>query len=207
MSCHSNIPKYTPLVLTPNDLLNSSAIRARGLISIDSLAIRIRSGDLITRTGNDFTSESLRQLNQRDKTYSHCGIASIENDSIFVYHSIGGDFNPDQKIRKDPIRVFADPQNNRGMGLYRFQLTPADHSSLMNTIHNFYNCGVRFDEKFDLQSDDRMYCAEFVYKSLLIASKGTLRFHISHINNFSFIGVDDLFLQPLSKGISQIIYK
>ena len=58
----------------------------------------IRNGDIITRVGNDFTSECLRKINVREKTWSHCGIASIEHDSIFVYHSLGGEFNPDEII-------------------------------------------------------------------------------------------------------------
>src|SRR5438046_1469374 len=58
----------------------------------------VKQGDLIMRTGRDFTSETMRQLSAKDKTYSHCGIASVEHDSIFVYHSIGGEWNPDQKL-------------------------------------------------------------------------------------------------------------
>ncbi len=61
---------------------------------------------MVLRTGNDFTSESLRQLSFTDKTYSHCGIASIENDSIFIYHALGGEWNPDEKLRRDPIELF-----------------------------------------------------------------------------------------------------
>ncbi len=56
-------------------------IKARA--TIEHSKRMIRQGDMILRTGNDFTSESLRRLSLNDKTYSHCGIASIENDTPF----------------------------------------------------------------------------------------------------------------------------
>jgi hypothetical protein len=64
-----------------------------------------------------------------------------------------------------------------------------------------------FDMHFDLNTDDRMYCAEFVYKALLKASHNTMRFNISRINQFKFIGVDDIFLQPLCRIKKTVVYK
>src|SRR4051812_41975620 len=61
----------------------------------------IKSGDIITRLGSDITSEMIRQFNQKDKSFSHCGIASIEHDTVFIYHAIGGEFNPDQKLKRE----------------------------------------------------------------------------------------------------------
>ena len=195
------------LIITAKDSLADAQKIARAYVQIDSVKKMIQTGDLVLRTGNDFTSESLRSLNQRDQTYSHCGIASIENDSLFVYHSLGGEWNPDQRIRRDPLEVFAEPYSNRGIGFYRFDLTPADIGSLMVTVKKLHDIGVMFDMKFDLQSNDHMYCAEFVYKSYLMGTNGKLQFNISHIGKFGFIGVDDLFLHPLCREQKRIIYK
>ena len=89
----------------------------------------IQNGDLILRTGRDFTSEIMRQLSTKDKTYSHCGIASIEHDSVFVYHSIGGEWNPDQKLRRDPFEIFCNPFENRGFGIFRYKLRPIENDT------------------------------------------------------------------------------
>lgn len=180
---------------------------ARAFVEIENTKKLIHSGDLITRTGNDFTSESLRQLNQKDKTYSHCGIASIENDSIFVYHALGGEFNPDQKIRRDPLEIFSEPYSNRGIGIFRFQLNETDDHNIIKVVKKLYNAGLKFDMKFDLKTDDRLYCAEFVYKSYLAGTSDKLQFNISHIKDFAFIGVDDLFLHPLCTAQKRIVYK
>ena len=205
-SCSSK-NNHPPLTGTKDDAIAESQKNTRAFLQIDSVKKIINTGDLVVRTGNDFTSESLRSLNRRDQTYSHCGIASIENDSLFVYHSLGGDWNPNQKIRRDPLEVFAEPYSNRGIGVYRYSLSPPEIKTLMVTVKKLYDMGIMFDMKFDLQTNDHMYCAEFVYKSYLMGTNGKLRFNISHIGNFAFIGVDDLFLQPLCKEQLNILYK
>lgn len=180
---------------------------SRAFVDIAALQKRIRSGDLVTRTGNDFTSQSLRGLNRRNKDWSHCGIASVENDSVFVYHALGGEWNPDEKLRRDPWILFAEPYSNNSAGLFRFALADSTITNLVGTIKEFYRNQLPFDMHFDLATDERMYCAEFIYKSFLIASKYQLRFNRSHINSFEFIGVDDLFLHPLCKKMAEIKYK
>ncbi len=192
---------------TKADSLAQRELVKRAYIQINTVTNKIRSGDLITRTGNDFTSESLRSLNRRNTTYSHCGIASIENDSVFVYHSLGGEWNPDQKIRRDPLDIFAEPYSNRGIGIFRFQLADSIKQTLIAVVKDFYLKGVMFDMDFDLKTDDRMYCAEFVYKSFVKGSQGKMVFNHSHINRFEFIGVDDIYLHPLCTIQQQIVYK
>jgi Permuted papain-like amidase enzyme, YaeF/YiiX, C92 family len=202
-----NTTSQNTLPFSKEDSLKELQKIARAFIQIDAAKKIIATGDLIVRTGNDFTSESLRSLNQRDKRYSHCGIASIENDSVFVYHALGGEFNPDQKIRRDIFENFAEPYNNRGIGIYRYGLSPNEIKSLMVTVKRLYAMGIMFDMKFDLQTNDRMYCAEFVYKAYVMGTGGKLKFNTSHIEKFSFIGVDDLFMQDLCSPKKNILYQ
>ena len=176
------------------------------MLQIQQIKSQIEDGDMITRTGNDFTSETLRNLNQRNKTFSHCGIASVENDSLFVYHALGGDFNPDQKIRRDRFEDFAEPYTNKGIGVFRFELADSIRKKFAVIAKEFYNLGIMFDMDFDLQTNDRMYCAEYVYKCLIKNGFGMV-FNISRIKHFEFIGVDDLFLHPLCKRNAQLVYK
>jgi uncharacterized protein YnzC (UPF0291/DUF896 family) len=193
--------------MTHQDSVEKENRIRRAFLDIATLKNNIRSGDLVTRTGNDFTSQSLRSLNRRNKTYSHCGIASIENDSLFIYHAIGGEWNPDEKLRRDPWILFAEPYSNNGVGQFRFTLADSTMSDLLKIVKTFYTDQLRFDMDFDLASDDRMYCAEFIYKSFLKAGKGQLRFNRSYINGFEFIGVDDIFLHPICKKLAEIRYK
>ena len=206
-ACSSNTGNYNKLLLTRQDSARAVAIENRAIVQIKNAEKIIHSGDLIVRTGNDFTSEMLRQLNQHDKTYSHCGIASIENDTIFVYHALGGEFNPDQKLRRDAFDLFCEPYCDRGFGIFRFQLPLATLNRITLAAKRNYQAGLMFDMKFDLQTNDRMYCAEFVYKSFLAGSNNSIAFNLSRLKNFLYIGVDDLFLNPNCYEVKRFVYK
>ncbi len=194
------------LVMSKQDSVLEEKRIDNAFLKIDTVKPFIKNGDLIVRTGNDFTSESLRSLNQRDKTYSHCGIASIEHDTLYVYHALGGEWNPNQNIRKDIFVFFAEPYSNRGIAVYRYAITKAETDSLLATVKNMHKSGIMFDMKFDLESNDRMYCAEFVYKAYKTGTNGKLAFNTSRIDTFTFVGVDDLFLQPLCTLQKKILY-
>jgi uncharacterized protein YnzC (UPF0291/DUF896 family) len=193
--------------MTLQDSVDQQMVIKKAYIQIQKIRNKIQDGDLVTRTGNDFTSESLRSLNQRNKTYSHCGIASIENDSVFVYHALGGEWNRDQKILRQPLEDFAEPYSNRGIGIYRFRLTHDTYKALMDTVKQYYHRGIMFDMDFDLATDNQMYCAEFVAKSFINGTSRKLAFSHSFIGRFEFIGIDDIFLHPFSKSIEQLVYK
>lgn len=174
--------------------------------SIDSVATLVETGDIITRTGNDFTSESLRNLQQRIKLYSHCGIASIENDTLFVYHALGGEFNPDQRIRRDPFPAFCAPSVNRGIGIFRYQIPATLRRHGAEAARNFLLNDIRFDMDFNLATNDKMYCAEMVMKAMLTGSQGQLHFDSSRIGKFVFVGVDDLILEEHAISVAAVKY-
>lgn len=200
-------PAYNKLVTSPADSIAAVQKIQRATDSIAGLQSLIRTGDLILRKGNDFTSESLGSLNRRDKSWSHCGIASIEGDSVFVYHALGGDFNPDQKILREPVTVFGDVRGNRAIGIFRYGIDTGRIGTLMDTVKSYYRQGIRFDMEFDLATDDRMYCAEFVCKAYERGTGGRLKFPLSRIGSFAFIGVDDLFLLPGCAPVKRILFR
>ena len=77
----------------------------------------------------------------------------------------------------------------------------------MVTVKRLYALGIMFDMKFDLQTNDRMYCAEFVYKAYVLGTDGKLKFNTSYIEKFNFIGIDDLFMQDLCTAKKNILYQ
>lgn len=157
-------------------------------------AVLVHSGDMITRLGTDITSEMLRHMNQTDRSFSHCGIASIEHDTIFVYHAIGGEFNPDQKLKRESLYSFCHPSANKALGIFNMQMDSSAAVRLMGIVQSIYAAGIPFDMKFDYTTDDRLYCAEFVAKSYSRALMDSSWFTFSKRKNFSYIAVDNLFL-------------
>jgi hypothetical protein len=206
MACNNNVP-YNKLVLSHEDSIQYLAFVQRAWDTIQSAKSLFKTGDLITRRGNDFTSESLRQLNQRNQSYSHCGIISIENDSIFVYHALGGEFNPDQKIRREKLKNFCEPYGNRGFGIFRYNVAQNEIVQSVEEAKMSFHNEIMFDLDFNLVTNDRMYCAEYVYKSYCKSPTLKAKYHLSHIKDFEFIGVDDLYLHPNCVEIKRFVYQ
>jgi hypothetical protein len=174
---------------------------------VDSVEKLVRTGDLILRTGNDYTSFFFKQMNLQDKTFSHCGLALNENGKVFVYHALGGEFNPDQKILRQTLRQFVNPLENEIFGVYHLQLPSSIATDCLKKADSLYRAGVMFDLGFDLATDHRMYCAEFVYKSLVWGSKSRFRTDHTKIGNREGIATDNLYLNPYFKPLGRYKYK
>lgn len=164
----------------------------------------VRSGDIIVRQGNDFTSRSLRSLNRRDKTYSHIGIIKIKNDSIKVLHILGGEWNPDQRVVEENLSSFSSPFENNKLAVYQFPLSNKERSKVITVADSLAKSGVSFDMDFDLKTSGKMYCAEYVFTVLTIATNHRIQIPISHIKEFEFIGVDDIILYQGCKYLTGV---
>ncbi len=204
-ACHEE-NHYNTRVASVVDSIKDEQVISVALDSIYTNEKKVAQGDLIMRTGRDFTSETMRQLSITDKTYSHCGIASIEHDSIFVYHSIGGEWNPDQKLRRDAFKIFCNPFENRGFGIYRYRMSSEENENLINIVKKFYKQEIMFDMQFDLASDERMYCSEFVYKAVIKAFGNKISLPTTTLNKIKFIAPDNLYLNPNCTEIKRVIF-
>jgi uncharacterized protein YnzC (UPF0291/DUF896 family) len=169
---------------------------------LNSLLKQVSHADIITRTGNDFTSRTLRRMQQYDQTYSHCGIVAIEKDTVFVYHALGGEFNPKQTILKQPIAQFCNWQENFGIGLFRFNVSEANRNRIVKEANSFFNKKVPFDLHFSLQSTDSLYCAEYVQKAVNQAT--ALNFDTSYTKRFAFFAVHNTLKQQNSMATFHI---
>jgi len=166
----------------------------------------LRSGDLIFRHGRGFISNALMSLGQREKKYSHAGIISVENGNVYVYHAIGGEQNISNKLRKDKLEAFCSPQEIHAFGIYRSDLTASEIKTILENADSFYKAGLEFDTRFDLASNDKMYCTEFIYK-IFSAIPGKQNYiSLSAVGSKSYVACDDLYLNPHFKTIYNYAY-
>jgi hypothetical protein len=175
--------------------------------AIDSAVHLLQDGDLVLRTGADATSVMLRQMNLTNKTYSHCGIVMIEDGYPFVYHSIGGEDNPDSKLRRDSATVFFTPVSNERLGIARLDISKDQVDRLRTITTRYWRSEVPFDLDFDLLTDDKLYCAEFVYKAVQEATADTGYFDITHLLQRTYVGVDNLYEPRHARIICDVPYK
>lgn len=173
---------------------------------LDSTRPLIKSGDIILRDGTDEVSRTARSFNRVDTSFSHCGIVLLENDTLFVYHALGGNYNPSQKLRRDPIDNFCLPPEADRFAIYRYELAPQQYDSLNSIVRRYYAEGLRFDLYFNFLTDDRMYCSEFVFKCLNRSLSGALG-KIIRARKWPFgISPDDLYLNEKCRLIKRIDY-
>lgn len=174
---------------------------------IDSCIGLLHSGDLLLRTGNDEISNMFRQMNQGDKTYSHSGIVIIRNGYPFVYHSIGGADNPNEKLRCDSVSRFIAEAHNLGFGIVRFNFTETERRRFCQLADSYFHAMPLFDMDFNINTDDKLYCSEFVYKAVLKATADSTYLPVTRRNGTVFIGVDNLFRNKHAQTICELRYK
>lgn len=171
---------------------------------IDSIKPLLKNGDLIVRNGMDDISRTTRSFNRKDTSFSHCGIIVKENDTLFVYHALGGSFNPAQCLMRQPIKNFCNPAQNDKFAVYRYKMNDQQIDSLQKIVRRYYTQKLPFDMFFNFYTDDKMYCAEFVFKSYNQALNGALTHYLHTEQKPLFVSIDDLYLNKFSVLIKRV---
>lgn len=191
--------------------------------SVRSAKRLIKEGDLICRTGFDFVSQSLQNFNTVDKTYSHSGLAFIEDGQVMVYHSIAGvDENPDENFKKEPFDSFVNPTRKVCFGIFRYRLSAEEITCVALNFKDLEKRHVKFDKFFDLKDDEKQYCSEAIAKTLKKCTNGkyiiptTIRENMKIKNKgyehlqgkrFEYIALDNLYLNPFCDSIKKVTYQ
>ncbi len=190
------------------DAANKKSISTADLVvafkTIDSTKPLIKNGDLVFRNGRDEVSQAARSMNRKDTSFSHCGLVFIEHDSVFVYHALGGSYNPSQKLKRELLDSFCNPSENNAFGIYRYNLEKAETEKLKKTVEGYYKAGLKFDLYFNFFSDDVMYCSEFVFKSLNQSVNGAYSKYL-RLDTLPYgVTTDDIFLNENCKLIRRL---
>ena len=59
----------------------------------------------------------------------------------------------------------------------------------------------------DLKTEDKLYCAEFIYKAITRATSDPDYIKTTSVVGYRFVGIDDLFLSEHAKTVWQVRYK
>jgi hypothetical protein len=147
------------------------SLESENNISRDSLlnTYQFQNGDIVLRKGNSIESETVSLLDNNGR-YSHIGIVKIENDTPFVIHIVPDSIetNVDYCLKQE-INTFYSVENARYGSVLRLQEqnTQLSDSAAQRAL-KFYQDKVSFDEKYNLGTDQKMYCTELVWKAYRI---------------------------------------
>ncbi len=204
--------------------IDSSGKKAniQSMLNIKQATLLLKDGDLVTRSDDDFESLALQNFSQKDRTYSHSGIAFKEDSGFVIYHCIAGIENPDAACRKEPFDSFVNPVKKTGFGIFQYQLSTAETERLHLLLQQNYQSKKPFDISFNLKTDDSLYCSEMISKGLKYATKGRVKIPTSFLHNFTpkimgyqtrrffktfeYVAIDDLYMNPFCKEIIRVKY-
>jgi len=158
----------------------------------------LQNGDIVCRLGNGHFSNLFRKYASAEKIYSHIGIISKEKDSLFVYHAEASEYTGIGEVRKETLNVFINGMKTHGF--YRLKGNDSIHNIIVSKAKEYYNNKTAFDMKFDINTDDKVYCAEMVAKCINATNQDTIK-PTMHINNRYIYALDDIYL---NKGIFKI---
>lgn len=112
--------------------------REANLAMIAEMKQNIQDGDLILRTGNDYSSEQIKLFSKTDQTYSHAGIAVHDSGDIYVYHVVPDYFHVKDKTRKEKLDSFCNPVVNIGLGLARYKMDSSEVKAFIQYLDKQY---------------------------------------------------------------------
>ncbi len=199
----------------------------QNLLKVDSLKALVREGDIVTRTSNAWDSEQIKDFQQKDKTFTHAGIAVLHDGKIKICHVMGKDsvYKSDLTFYEQ-IDSFLNPRIYTAFGIFRFNLDSAQTRSMLAFADNCVQKKIPFDYLFETKTDDALTCTELVAKAVTSATKGTVKFtntpiterrHVNLVKQYyrrykpqdsdiigrPIIAVDDITTNPAIKEIKR----
>ncbi len=159
-------------------------------IEFVSTPVKLKTGDIVLRSGRGWISDFFRNTSHSKKEYSHAGIIIAGEHDTLVAHMIGGEIS--SGFRKETLASFCSVKKNKAYAIYRYDFLSGHEKQLEEYLDNSKRLNLIFDERFDLETDSALYCTELIYK--MIQSAG-FKLNHSTYNGVPFIGIDDLYVR------------
>lgn len=167
----------------------------------------LKSGDLIFRSGKGFVSGMMRNTSLRDRSFSHVGLVVFIDGKPMIYHMMekmenGKSFSG---LWCEGLEEFCSDKENSRVSIYRYANLNFKGSQFEKDMKSLLEQKPTFDDRFDISSNDELYCTEFVWKHFLLPAG--ISIPISHTASGDFVGLDDLYLNPYAIKIFDIKFE
>lgn len=125
----------------------------------------LQNGDLVFRRGRSAESYVVL-LTGHKSAYSHVGIITLEGSTAWVIHAVPGENGkgPDY-VRRETVADFLTPEKASRFAVYRADFPPETRNRAAERAYAFFREHRLFDDRYDLKSDDKLYCTELVLKA------------------------------------------
>lgn len=129
----------------------------------------LADGDIIFRKGRSLVSEAVL-TSDGQSPYSHVGIIKIINDNVMVIHAVPSE-SPGEKdlVKIDALPLFLSYDRASMAAIYRLDQIDKDAQACAikasNIALSYAEQQIPFDNDFDLNTKDSLYCTEMVWRA------------------------------------------
>jgi len=125
----------------------------------------LQDGDLVFRRGKSLESFAVAKA-ERNSTFSHIGLIIMEEGKPFVIHIEPGESSlKNDPVKKEPLHSFLQSDKASHFAIYRSHLDRKSLARVTAQAKTFYYKKCRFDNYYDLTTDQNLYCTELVLKA------------------------------------------
>ena len=133
--------------------------------SLDSRVLR--PGDIILRRGRDAVSAVVLTADSGSR-YSHVGIIVPLGRLLGVAHALPEDAtHPEGRVLVEPIGEFLSPEKASELAVYRLREHPDEETAgqASRLALRYVRERRSFDGDFDLETPEKLYCSELVWRA------------------------------------------
>lgn len=124
----------------------------------------LKTGDLAFRRQPGLISELARQLSPKEQRFSHVGVVLVNDKGVEVVHAVSDETRGFNGVVIEDLNAFFE--ESRDWSFYRLSLSANQRLRIAASARDAARVQTPFDDYFDLASNDRLYCTEFVAKVL-----------------------------------------
>ena len=128
----------------------------------------LQSGDIIFRRGNSPLSRTVMAMDQ-SSSFSHVGLVQIVKSHPYVIHaSTGKPFGRNAQVKIDTLETFLTKEYTTAVALYRVRERYRSITKQAMLVARGYALEkLPFDQEFNLETEDSLYCTELVWRAYL----------------------------------------
>lgn len=129
------------------------------------VAERVRTGDLIFRSGRGWRADAVRAASI--SSWTHVGIVDMDRSGrAFVIHAAPPERGAPGAVLREPLEQFAAATHAEEIEVERLDLPRSAIFDMVVEARRFADRRTPFDDAFDLSSDRAIYCTELIWRSL-----------------------------------------
>lgn len=167
----------------------------RDLISFNE-NFDFQDGDIIFRRGKSFESFMVL-LADKGSQYSHVGVIVIENGEAFVIHAEPPTrFNNYDRVRRERVKDFLEHRKSGQYAVFRISDSSlVNQDSVISFVYDCYYRQLQFDDEYDINDSNKLYCSELVWKAY---NYGGLDLLVNGMDKIKIFNMDVSIILPSS---------